>query len=308
MFQEVIPVRERLKVLLYAVLLWSTVLLLVRLYFLGIEVKRRFDPPLAIVQSDRRELVFQMPAVLLWEEVLVRSGASGPVSFPLGTEPSRVRAGGLVARVGPSSIYSPEAGIFCPFLDGLEGEVSFQEIWVLGRLPEEVAARARPRRPSEVSRGEAVGKVVLPMEVRAIGYLPSNRYTREAVRRGFLSLRAEPDQLWDRAEVFMWEDAGSVLKAALKLDLFPNDWAKRRVRTFEVLASRLEGLVVPEGAVLVREGRVGVLVVDGGVLRFRPVKVFPLGGGKALVEEGLSLGEVVVADPSYSKEGDRIAW
>lgn len=303
-----ISVRERLKVLMYAVFLLSTILLLVRIYFLGIEVKRRFDPPLAIVQSDRRELISRMPAVLLWDEVLVRSSASGPVHFPRGAEPSRVRAGGLVARVGSTPLYSPEAGIFCPFLDGLEGVISFQEIWVLGRLPEEVDARGRLRRPSEVSRGEAVGKVVLPLEVRAIGYLPSNRYTREAARRGFLSLRADPDQLWDRAEVFMWEDAGSVLKVALKLDLFPNDWAKRRVRTFEVLTARLEGLVVPEGAVLVREGRVGVLVVDGGVLRFRPVRVFPLGEGKALVEEGLSLGEVVVADPSYSKEGDRIAW
>jgi RND family efflux transporter MFP subunit len=70
---------------------------------------------------------------------------------------------------------------------------------------------------------------------------------------------------------------------------------------------RAEGLVVLLSALLRdRDGRQGVLVVDGGRARFRPVQTGLADETQVLVSAGLDAGERVVAQPAGVRAGTRV--
>jgi RND family efflux transporter MFP subunit len=70
----------------------------------------------------------------------------------------------------------------------------------------------------------------------------------------------------------------------------------------------LRGVLVPESAVVQRDGTSIVFVVDGNRVRLRPVITGAGGGDFRLVEDGLTSGERVVLDPPAGlSDGMRIA-
>lgn len=68
------------------------------------------------------------------------------------------------------------------------------------------------------------------------------------------------------------------------------------------------GIMLPETAVLPGEPSARVAVVEGGVARFRAVRLGTVRAGRVEIVEGLSAGEVVVAvAPGFLAEGQRVA-
>jgi multidrug efflux pump subunit AcrA (membrane-fusion protein) len=73
-----------------------------------------------------------------------------------------------------------------------------------------------------------------------------------------------------------------------------------------VATGSTQALAVPWRTVLQQDGRPGVLVVEGGVVKFRPIKLGLRGSQQVAVEQGLQAGELVVAPPSQTQPGQKV--
>ena len=74
----------------------------------------------------------------------------------------------------------------------------------------------------------------------------------------------------------------------------------------DIDTGRIKAAAAPLAAIVARDGRTGVLVVEQGRLVFRPIKAGPNDGKRVAVLEGLKEGELVVAQPVNLKPGTRV--
>ena len=74
----------------------------------------------------------------------------------------------------------------------------------------------------------------------------------------------------------------------------------------DIDTGRVIALAVPLTAIMERDGKTVVLVVDHGRLVFRPVKPGLNDGRRIAVLEGLKEGDLVVAQPANLKPGTRV--
>jgi len=73
-----------------------------------------------------------------------------------------------------------------------------------------------------------------------------------------------------------------------------------------VATGRTQALAVPWSAVLEQDGHSGVLVVEGGVVKFRQIRLGLRDSRQVAVEEGLKAGDLVVAPPSQTQPGQKV--
>ena len=69
---------------------------------------------------------------------------------------------------------------------------------------------------------------------------------------------------------------------------------------------RVKAPAAPLAAIMERDGKTGVLVVEQGRLVFRPIKTGLNDGKRIAVLEGLKAGDLVVAQPTNLKPGTRV--
>jgi RND family efflux transporter MFP subunit len=73
-----------------------------------------------------------------------------------------------------------------------------------------------------------------------------------------------------------------------------------------IATGRTRAIAVPWTAVEEQDGQSGVLVVEGGVVKFRPVKLGLRDRQQVAVEQGLKEGELVVVPASQAKPGQKV--
>jgi len=73
-----------------------------------------------------------------------------------------------------------------------------------------------------------------------------------------------------------------------------------------IATGRTRAIAVPWTAVQEQDGQSGVLVVEGGVVKFRPVKLGLRDRRQVAVEQGLTAGDLVVAPSSQSRPGQKV--
>ncbi len=73
----------------------------------------------------------------------------------------------------------------------------------------------------------------------------------------------------------------------------------------DIDTGRVQAPAAPLAAIMERDGKTGVLVVEQGRLAFRPIKPGLNDGKRFAVLEGLKEGELVVAQPVNLKPGTR---
>jgi len=71
--------------------------------------------------------------------------------------------------------------------------------------------------------------------------------------------------------------------------------------------SRRTAPAVPLSAIVTRNGRRGVLVVEGGRARFRPIAVSVQDGQRAAVTKGVKEGELVIVEPAEIEPGKKVS-
>ncbi|MGE3107801.1 MAG: efflux RND transporter periplasmic adaptor subunit [Phycisphaerales bacterium] len=98
----------------------------------------------------------------------------------------------------------------------------------------------------------------------------------------------------------------------VRVEALPGNWAVGQRAEAYVRVDRKVGVVtLPAALVLVRDGKAGVMVDDGGIARWREIAVGLRGRGAVEVTSGLSPGDVVVSPASPTagalRSGRRIA-
>ena len=98
----------------------------------------------------------------------------------------------------------------------------------------------------------------------------------------------------------------------VRVERLPAAWAVgQRAEVYIGVDRRADAIILPASLLLVREGRTGVMVDEGGVARWREVDIGLRGRGVVEVTGGLTPGEAVVGPLSPAaaplREGRRIA-
>ena len=306
---------ERIKVLFRKILYFSLVLLIavgaVNAYFLWWELRDSMNPDLVAAVAYTHADRIPARAILFWREETVASRWAGAVSYP-SMSPGRVGKGDTVAVVdGPSgkmALKAEKAGYFVPALDGAEGQWSYSTFWAsmdpLPSSPRAVFFQSGHR----AEKGTAVGKLApQPQELRCILYADAAPPLVRDVKRGFVRVKTRRDEwpLWAEVRAARFRD--SKVKLYLTLPFFPSEAVLSRELDLILETGEKTGVAVPESAVTIRDGRLGVLMVDDGV-HFKQVRGVPVEEGRFFIDEGLSPGQIVVLNAQSGKEGKIRLW
>lgn len=73
-----------------------------------------------------------------------------------------------------------------------------------------------------------------------------------------------------------------------------------------IATGRTRSIAVPWNAVQEQDGRPGVLVVDGGVVKFRPITPGLRDSQRVAVEQGLKEGELIIVPSTQTKLGEKV--
>ncbi|TDY65201.1 hypothetical protein C8D99_101352 [Aminivibrio pyruvatiphilus] len=284
----------------------------VYIYFLWWERRESLNPEVVsavpYTHSDR----IPARAVLLWREEVVSSRWSGAVAFPA-PGPRRVAKGETLAVVsapsGKMAVKAEKTGYFVPALDGAEGEWTYAAFWN-GMAPLPSAPPAQFIGPGTfVEKGRPVGKLISqPQDLRCILYADVTPSLERDIRAGFVRVKTKETEWAAKAEVRVARFLDSKVKLYLTLPFFPASATASREMGLLLEAGERSGVSVPESAVLFREGRLGVLLVDGNMVHFQAVRGIPVEGGRFFITEGLRPGNIVVLHAQNGKEGKIRLW
>ncbi|MCL6451876.1 MAG: hypothetical protein K6T75_11340, partial [Acetobacteraceae bacterium] len=218
------------------------------------------------------------------------------------------RKGLLSALAGvQQAVVAPGAGAFSLRLDGLEEELLPSRRAEIS--PAQLFSfRTRPGGASDglkVGAGDPLFKVVDPLEVYLGMSLPSARAEE----------LAQAQRLW------VEYGAGSEVEAApaglgspeaggrrvlwVALVGAPELFLEARRAQVKLAWARWEGVSVPAGALVRREGSTGVFVVEKTSARFKPV-VVRFSAADRVGVEGLAPGTRVVRNPWLVRDGSRV--
>lgn len=277
---------------------------------------RRYDsmhPVIAWATPWHEEDITAARGVLLWEESVIASPASGKVSYPMGRGPMRVFKGAVVARVASGNakhdVKAQGTGYFIAGVDGHEGEWRYTSLWLDWDDLPEVSGVSMRSDGDTVKKGEAIGKLVpQPQELRSICYVDRSDAVVKRLTSDTLTARMDELDTSSRVEVRVWEDLGAKAKAYISLPWFPPEAVKSRATTLLFETGGASGVTVPESAVTMRGGRQGAFVIDGTTAVFRDVSGRVIDGGRFLITDGIVLGEAVVVDGDSAEEGRVNLW
>jgi hypothetical protein len=110
------------------------------------------------------------------------------------------------------------------------------------------------------------------------------------------------------AEIRVSMKTGRRTKLYLTLPWFQPEVVLSRKYTLIVEAGMTEGAMVPNSAVMKRKESLGVYMVRGSRVVFKPVEGKPADNGKFLVTKGISVGDAIVEDASTAREGRIQLW
>ena len=233
-------------------------------------------------------------------------------------EDERARLANSVASIAAAQkasvvqVLAPASGVFSSKVDPMSARLKREVL--LGKDATELMALAREAKdakPSEVKdgqvvkAGDAVGQVVSGQEVTF--FLPLKTEDKPEVEAG--------------REVTVTFVSGGLSEAAVVADVadgrppgysvivgeiavMPSQNVSNAQAVNVVVRSRT-GTLVPRSAVLERDGKTGVLLVQKTYARFAPVEVLMTKGDQAVVR-GITAGEEVVARAIPFLEGKRV--
>lgn len=171
-----------------------------------------------------------------------------------------------------------------------------------GRFPE--MEEGRGTRPA---RG-GVGKLIpQPQELRAIAYVGMDEATRGQVRKGSILFSVEGERP-QKALIRAVQDYGSKAKVYVTLPFFQVTMLSSRNREIEFFHGELKGVVLPESAILQKDGGVGVYAFCAGKLQYRNVTGQPLPKSRYLVTAGLKAGDLVLTQAAVGAERKVLLW
>lgn len=299
-------------------LYWLMVAAVILLWIWGFRLYvRRYDfmhPEVTwAVPGIEVELV-AVDGALLWKEEMLLSPADGTVTYPQGRGPVRVSKGAVVAVVssasGSSQVKAYQQGYFVAGVDGSEDSWKYSELWpgadpLPMSAPLELIENGAP-----ATRGRPVGKLAeQPQELRFIGYTGIAGNIERQIKNKRLKVKMDERDTVSTADIRVHHEMpDGRVKLYLNLPWFQPPLLMSRNYRLIIEAGSVEGAVVPESALLKKNGALGVYIVRGARVMFRQVEGKSIEGEKFLVTNGLSVGDALVENAATAREGRIQLW
>lgn len=299
----------------FRVTLYCLPFLLIPLLYLSWLDEYRLAHP-AVVEAVSASYVEEQPldGILLWDEQLVYAPQSGAYTYP-SPRPRRVSKGEMIAALDGTAVRAPYPAYFYPALDGQEGHWTYSRLWPEFAPFPFFKPAALLEDGSLLRKGAPIGKLVpQPQALRCIAYLDSTPAIERMLHGpgAVLRIKLAPDDKELKAEVVAVKSAGPTgsssqgdlgatlmgqkIKICLRLPFFPPDLLRSRAFSAQVVTGEQQGVMLPDSAVIVKDGRHVVFLVQGNRAVSQDVDGFPVGGEKFFVVKGLSPGNTLIRD------------
>ncbi|WP_027364836.1 HlyD family efflux transporter periplasmic adaptor subunit [Desulfotruncus alcoholivorax] len=276
----------------------------------GAIVARMLD----VQQLTWQESIKSVPVegTIIRREETIKAPSSGKLQL-LARDGDRLRVGAPVARingVSKETIISPGAGIFCTHLDGLENLLDPGMTDVLDmEAVEKISNSSGDDGSEEVSGGTLIGKVVDNLNPIVI-YLRvdlAGDASGELFKKGLKVTLSQGKQVIRGNIIRLWNEKNSYTMFIQVDDNYPESFVHGRRQKMDLALERLEGWLVPEGAIVFKDGNPGLYLVEKQTVTFAPVTVEGRLNGLVSVR-GKRLSNTVryVVNPDWASEGSRL--
>ncbi|MDR3229971.1 MAG: hypothetical protein LBT65_00890 [Synergistaceae bacterium] len=280
----------------------------VRTYIFWLDHYNMLHPD--VVQATVMGYVEELPleGILVWDEQLVTAPRDGVLTYP-SPRPRRVAKGEAIAAIDGRAVRVEMPGYFFPALDGQEGKWVYSRLWPgTSDFP-----RAGPARFVEngarLRKGDPIGKLVpQPQDLRCIAYLDRTPALERDIKLGYVNVRTEPQGRDRKAAVRAYVNAGQKIKVYITLPFFEPSLLTTRVFSCSVTTGDRQGVLLPDSAVVLRNGQMGVFLLKGNLTEFTEIEGFPADGGNFFIIKGILPGNVVVLQADKFKEGAVMLW
>jgi len=203
--------------------------------------------------------------------------------------------GYYVSSRGQAPLRAPVSGIFTRRTDGLE-EV-FREINLQTVSPEifeyqtSTVAEDKP-----IQAGQAVYKIVNNLApTRLLVHFPLDKIDFDIVAKQQVNVISAEKDLGKATVKDMKTDFGEMLMI-LEFNGFREELLNQRYIGVDVVFDSKSGYLVPEKALVEREGKKGIYCTKDEDITFKPVQIIKIKEGKAVVE-GLNKNDLLVLNP-----------
>lgn len=252
-----------------------------------------------------------LDGILLWDEQLIYATQDGFLTYP-SPRPRMVSKGEILAAIDGSPVHAPYPAYFYPALDGQEGNWVYPKLWPDFAPYPEFHDAVLIENGTALKRGEPIGKLVpQPQILRCITYLDSTPSLERALRsknNPVIRIRTEYEGKERKAEVVAVKSSGQKLKVYLRLPFFPPGLLRSRRFTASVVTDVQKGILVPDTAVITKEGKNKVFVLQGNSPIAQEVEGFPADEKNFFIEKGVRHGDKLILDAETIKNVNERIW
>ena len=297
--------------LLYYSLLIFICLMGYRVYSSWLEDYKLSHPQIIEAVTTNYSEEQPLDGILLWDEQLIYATQDGILTYP-SPRPRITAKGEILAALDGSAVIAPYPAYFYPALDGQEGNWVYPKLWPdFAPFPEFQEAQLIEN-GTHMRRGEPIGKLVpQPQILRCIAYLDTTPSLERALSNKdnpVIRIRTEYEGKERKADVVAVKSSGQKLKVYLRLPFFPPSVLRSRKFTASVITDVQKGVMVPDTAVITKEGKNQVYVLDGNSPVAKEVEGFPADEKNFFIEKGFHPGEKLIVDAEVIKNENKRLW
>jgi putative membrane fusion protein len=294
------------KYLFIVALLLLFIIILSRLFLVSSISKIQFLSSQSVSQT------ISFDCILIKKEKVIESPASGRLRL-MEPDGKRLETGAKAAEIIVADpvfgevtydIFTDSAGLLCSHLDGLEGIITPQkpDMSELSGI-EKTGEKAIPD-GMMVNKGQPVLKIIdnlSPVSIYSV--VPRTAFT-EAYLGKPVMLQASWENMSFGITPGKLTDKGENIEVFYVLSDYPEMLVHHRTVHLIVTTRVLNGILVPDKAVVYRAGEPGIYLVIKKRVLWTPVEIEgELSGKVAVAGEGLSEGERFVSNPVLIREG-----
>lgn len=268
-----------------------------RVYRLWYETYRLSHPQIIEAVTTNYNEEQPLEGILLWDEQLIYAPQNGILTYP-SPRPRIVSKGEILAALDGTAVRAPYPAYFYPGLDGQEGNWVYPKLWPDFAPFPEFSDASLIENGTSLKRGDPIGKLVpQPQVLRCIAYLDSTPSLERALRskeNATIRIRTEYEGKERKADVVAVKSSGQKLKVYLRLPFFQPNILRSRSFTASVITDVQKGVMVPDTAVITREGKNMVFIVQGNSPELRVVEGFPADDQNFFIEKGIAPGNKLI--------------
>lgn len=252
-----------------------------------------------------------LEGILLWDEQLIYAPQNGILTYP-SPRPRITSKGEMLAALDGRAVYSPYPAYFYPALDGQEGSWVYPKLWPDFAPFPEFSNASLIENGTHLHRGDPIGKLIpQPQVLRCIAYLdrtPSLERVLRTQDNPAIKIRTEEDGKERKADVVAAKVSGQKIKVYLRLPFFPPGVLKSREFKARVVTDVEQGVIVPDTAVITREGKNMVYIVQGNSPILHEIEGFPADDKNFFIAKGVKHGSKLILNAdtlnSVNKDSD----